>query len=237
MRNLATVLFALALLAFSWPALAGEDDPVVVELFTSQACPACPPAEAYLGELAKRKDIIALEYHIDYYDYSGWKDPFGNTDFTRRWRSYAQSLGARYEYTPFLVIDGAAHMVGSARPEVERRIRAAQGQDTPHPRLTLQRSGNSAMLTVDGSGPPGTYDVLLAGYDDMHKTTVSGGENRGKTLVNVHVVRDLLHVAQWGGKAVTVTLPLARLSGKDGRAVLLQRAGGGPIVAAAAVPD
>jgi hypothetical protein len=236
MRNLAKVLLALNLLAFSQPGLAGEDDPVVVELFTSQACPACPPAEAYLGELAQREGIIALEYHIDYYDYSGWKDPFATADFTRRWRGYAQSLGARYEYTPFLVVDGAVHMVGSARPEVERRIRAGHPRDMPHPRLTLQTTGNSATVSVVGNGPPGIFDVIVAGYDGRHETMVSGGENRGKNLVNVHVVRDLLRVGQWTGKPVTVQFPISQLSGNGGCAVLLQRADGGPIVAAAALP-
>jgi hypothetical protein len=237
MRKLAKVLLALALPAFSQPALAGEDDPVVVELFTSQACPACPPAEAYLSELARRKGIIALEYHIDYYDYSGWKDPFGKADFTRRWRSYAQSLGARYEYTPFLVIDGAAHMVGSARPEIEQSIRAANDRDAAHPRLTLKRDGNSETVTVDGEGPPGVFDIIVASYDGPHETMVSGGENRGKTLVNVHVVRDLMRVGQWAGKPVTIELPFSRISGNGGRAVLLQRAGGGAIVVATALPS
>ncbi len=235
MRNLARILIALALLAAANDVRADDGGPVVVELFSSQACPACPPAEAYLRELAGRDDVIALEYHIDYYDYAGWKDPFGDPDFTRRWRGYAQALDARYEYTPFMVVGGTAHIVGSQRAEVERRIRLERGQAAEHPRLTLEMTQDAAIVTIDGDGPAGIFDVILAAYDRQHETMVTAGENRGRTLVNVNVVRDFRHVAQWAGDPVTVKVPLSRMAGDGGCAVLLQRAGGGPILTAASV--
>ncbi len=235
MRNLAKILMALALLAAANDVRADDGDPVVVELFSSQACPACPPAEAYLRELAGRGDVIALEYHIDYYDYAGWKDPFGDPDFTRRWRSYAQALDARYEYTPFMVVGGAAHVVGSQRAEVERRIRVERDQVAEHPRLTLEMTQDAAIVTIDGNGPAGIFDVILAAYDRQHETMVTAGENRGRTLVNVNVVRDFRRVAQWAGDPVTVKVPLSRMAGDGGCAVLLQRAGGGSILTAASV--
>ena len=221
------------MVAIGAPATAEADQPVVVELFTSQACPACPPAEAFLRELAGRDDVIALEYHIDYYDYSGWKDPFGDAEFTRRWRGYAQALGARYEYTPFMVVGGASHIVGSQRAEVERRIRLERKQADDHPRLTLDMTESDAVVTIDGDGPAGIFDVILAAYDSKHETVVTAGENRGKTLINVNVVRGSQRVAQWAGEPVTVKVPLAQMAGDGGCAVLLQRAGGGPILAAA----
>ncbi|MCK5276823.1 MAG: DUF1223 domain-containing protein [Alphaproteobacteria bacterium] len=233
MRKLATILFALALLVHAQPARAGDGDPVVVELFTSQACPACPPAEAFLRELAGRGDVIALEYHIDYYDYSGWKDPFGDPEFTRRWRGYAQALDARYEYTPFMVVGGRAHVVGSERAEVEQRILLERKQAEDHPRLTLEMTEDAAIVTIDGDGPAGIFDVILAAYDSKHQTVVTAGENRGKTLTNVNVVRGAQRVAQWAGDPVTVKIPLSQMTGDGGCAVLLQRAGGGPILAAA----
>ena len=228
------ILFALALLAYTQPALA-DDGPVVVELFTSQGCPACPPAEAYLRDLARRGAVIALEYHIDYYDYAGWKDPFGDPDFTQRWRRYAQAMGARYDYTPFMVVDGATHAVGSKRAEVERRILLEQGREKMHPRLTLTMTDTAAVVTVDGDGPAGIFDVIIAAYDGKHETVVTAGENRGKTLVNVNVVRDFRRVAQWAGDPVKITVPLDGMTGDAGCAVLLQRAGGGPILAAASI--
>ena len=233
MKKLSKFLFALALLAYLPPVQADENDPVVVELFTSQGCPACPPAEAFLGELAERGDVIALEYHIDYYDYAGWKDPFGDPDFTRRWRGYAQSLGARYEYTPFMVVGGNAHVVGSERDAVEQGIRLNRKQAADHPRLTLEVTKDMAIVAIDGAGPVGIFDVILAAFDGRHETVVTAGENRGRTLVNVHVVRNFTRVAQWAGDPVTVKIPLSRMTGDGGCAVLLQRAGGGPILAAA----
>lgn len=233
MRKLATILFALALLAHAQPARAGDGGPVVVELFSSQACPACPPAEAFLRELAGRDDVIALEYHIDYYDYAGWKDPFGDPEFTRRWRGYAQALDARYEYTPFMVVGGSAHVVGSERDEVEQRILQERKQTKDHPRLTLEMTGDAAIVTIDGDGPAGIFDVILAVYDRRHETLVTAGENRGKTLININVVRGSRRVAQWAGDPVTVKIPLSQTTGEGGCAVLLQRAGGGPILAAA----
>ncbi|MBE9558341.1 MAG: DUF1223 domain-containing protein [Proteobacteria bacterium] len=233
MRKLATILFALALLAPVQPARAADGNAVVVELFTSQGCPACPPAEAYLRELAGRGDVIALEYHIDYYDYAGWKDPFGDPDFTRRWRGYARALDARYEYTPFMVVSGGAHVVGSERAEVERRIRLKREQAEARPRLTLKITESDAVVTIDGDGPVGIFDIIIATYDGRHETMVTSGENRGKTLVNVNVVRGFQRVAQWAGDPITVKVPLSRMAGDGGCAVLLQRAGGGPILAAA----
>lgn len=235
MKCIFTTLVILALVAIAAPANAEADGPVVVELFSSQGCPACPPAEAYLRELAGRAEIIALEYHIDYYDYSGWKDPFGTPESTRRWRGYAQTLGARYEYTPFMVVGGAVHVVGSERAEVERRILRDRKQADRHPRLTLKMTDEATIITIDGDGPAGIYDVILATYDGERKTVVTGGENRGKTLTNVNVVRDFQRVAQWTGAPVTVKIPRLPMDDGGGCAVLLQRAGGGPILAAASI--
>ncbi len=233
MKRLFSLLTVLAALNLPDAAGAQSQSPVVVELFTSQGCPACPPAEAYLRELAQRNDVIALEYHIDYYDYAGWKDPFGRADHTRRWRGYAQALGARYEYTPFMVVGGASHVVGSKRRQAESRIRTARTQQGIAPRLAVENRGREAVITVDGSGPAGIYDILVVTYDREHETRVTAGENRGKTLVEANVVRGFERVGQWAGAPVAVTVPLDPMAGDGGCAVLLQRAGGGPIAAAA----
>src|SRR5438105_11263765 len=106
---LAPILAALG----STAATAGAQAPVVIELFTSQGCESCPPADAYLGELARRADVVALAFHVDYWDYIGWKDPYASSAATARQRGYAAALGARVVYTPQMVIQGAAHEVGS----------------------------------------------------------------------------------------------------------------------------
>lgn len=231
MKWLVMILAAVA--ALGVPVVAGAQSPVVVELFTSQGCPACPPAEAYLRDLAGRTDVIALEYHIDYYDYAGWTDPFGRADHTKRWRTYARSLGARYEYTPFMVVGGVSHVVGSKRRQAETRIQSARSHPAAAPRLTVENRGREAVIAVDGSGPAGIYDILIVTYDREKRTLVTAGENRGKTLVEANVVRGLDRVGQWAGAPVALTVPLDDVEG-GGCAVLLQRAGGGPIAAAAA---
>jgi hypothetical protein len=229
-------LFHIALLAvLVMPAVAGAQSaqPVVVELFTSQGCPACPPAGAYMRDLAARDDVIALEFHIDYYDYGGWKDPFGSADFTRRWQAYARELGARYEYTPFMVVGGARHEIGSARDTVELRIRELRDAAGRGPRLSLVLDGDQARIRVEGDGPPGVYDLIIAVFDGEHTTRVTAGENSGQTLVNANVVRQFRRIGQWAGEPLDISVPLAELAGRDGCAVLLQRVGGGPIIAAA----
>jgi hypothetical protein len=235
MKRLFPLLTVLAALAVPIAAGAQSQPPVVVELFTSQGCPACPPAEAYLRDLAQRDDVIALEFHIDYYDYAGWKDPFGLADSTLRWRSYAQALGARYEYTPFMVVDGAAHVVGSNRKAAEARIGGARSAQAAGPTLTVDTGGPETTITVDGSGPAGIYDILLVTYDREHETKVTAGENRGKVLVEANVVRGVNRIGQWAGEPLSLTAKLDDMPGDGGCAVLLQRAGGGPIVAAAAL--
>ena len=230
------LLFHIALLAvLVAPAAAGAQSAqsVVVELFTSQGCPACPPADAYMRDLARRDDVIALEYHIDYYDYGGWKDPFGSAEYTRRWQNYAHQLEARYEYTPFMVVGGARHEIGSDRDTIEQRIRDLRGAAGKAPRLSLELVGGKARIRVDGDGPRGIYDLIVMAFDDEHTTQVTAGENRGRTLINANVVRYSRRVGQWAGEPLDITVSLAEMAGRDGCAVLLQRVGGGPIIAAA----
>ncbi len=235
MRKLLIPFLVLAGLVASAAAWAQSPAPVVVELFTSQGCPACPPAEAYLRDLARRDDVIALEFHIDFYDFSGWKDPFGNADYTRRWQKYAQQLGARYEYTPFMVVGGAAHEIGSRRSNVEQRIDKLRGAAAGGPRLTLAAVDGQATVSVEGAGPAGVYDVVLATWDGDLTTTVTAGENSGQTLVNARVVREFRRIGQWAGENLSLTFSLTDIPKGGGCAVLLQRAGGGPIIAAASV--
>lgn len=223
----------VVLLAAAGAFAAEPSKQVVVELFTSQGCPACPPAEAFMRDLAARDDVIALEFHIDYFDYTGWTDPFGRAAFTRRWREYARATGARYEYTPFMVIDGRLHQIGSRRDLAEQRILQMRREGPRGPHLKLGMADGNVTVSVEGGATDGTYDILLATYESGRKTLITAGENKGRTAINANVVRGFERVGQWNGAPVELRAAVDAMPDDAGCAVLLQRTGGGPILAAA----
>ena len=217
--------------------LAAESDsgrPVVVELFTSQGCSSCPPADNLLGELAGLPGVLALSFHVDYWDYIGWKDPFAAAQYTERQRDYAAKLGLRYVYTPQIVVDGRHDVVGSKRREVALAIEEAA---KALPALTVEfneEDGGRVMLSA-GEAPEGGATVWLVTFDDAHLTAVARGENGGRALTNSNVVRELTPLGTWTGeaKAFAVDLAAARAKGRGGCAVLVQQGRGGPILGAA----
>ena len=218
------------------PVTAGQKAPVVVELFTSQGCSSCPPAEAYMRELANRDDVIGLEFHVDYWDYIGWKDKFADPKFTKRQKFYVRSLGARYAYTPQMVVGGRKHVVGSRRSAVEKLIREMQRAAPEEPRVSLRREGETLVIDIGGAQVADSYDVTFVTFDKPHTTKVRRGENRGQTLVNANVVRELAVVGTWSGKAASYRVSLAGKKGDGGCAVIVQKRGPGPVLAAARIP-
>lgn len=223
---------ALALLAALIPAeSARADGPVLVELFTSQGCNSCPPADAYLGDLAKRRDVIALAFHVDYWDAIGWKDPFGDAAWTARQRLYSKTLGTSQIYTPQMVVDGGNHAVGSDRRDVERLIGAAAKRERPT--LEVRRSPEGLDLTVRGSGDG---ELWIVGYDPRHDTKVARGENAGRTLAEFNVVRGLVRVDAWKGGALTRSVATADLPPGAAYVAVLQAPGPGRVIAAATAP-
>lgn len=234
MKSLATALImAGALAAALAPAQAADDrNLTVVELFTSQGCSSCPPAEAFLGELAKRPDLLALEQHVDYWDYIGWKDPFASAAATDRQRRYNKRLGRGYVYTPQIVVDGAAETVGSDRRAVERAVDGARGQSRQRVsiRVTNGADGRLAVALPKGDPRAGLCDVILVGYDREHMTKVLHGENGGRTLSNYNVVREMSRVGFWSGQEAVIALP--KLDAKRGWAVIVQAEDAGAILGA-----
>ena len=221
-------------------ALAGQG-PVVVELFTSQGCNTCPPADAYLGKLAKRKDIIALSFHVTYWDYLGWKDPFGSPKSTKRQRDYARQFKRGYVYTPQMVIDGQAEIVGSRTGQVDRAIaHAGARKDKIAVRLVKGADGKvRAMLparAADAQAEPAT--VWMALIDRAHTTKIRRGENGGKALTYTHVVRTLRKVGAWRGGEASLELPVTETipGRRDGCVVLVQSDKTGRILGAALMP-
>jgi len=212
--------------------------PTVVELFTSQGCSSCPPADKFLGELAKRPDLLALSIHVDYWDYIGWKDRFASPDNTKRQRDYAQAFKLRYVYTPQIVIQGMSHATGSDRSSVLRRI--AEAKELPRLPVTIRHAEGRIEVTVAGAykGIDGNDEaaVWLAVFDRQHETAIERGENGGRTLKYYNVVRKMVRVGTWSGRPLTLVSTLTDLGGHpDGCAAIVQSVKTGRILGAAQV--
>jgi hypothetical protein len=181
--------------------------PVVVELFTSEGCSSCPPAEALLGELARgRPDVLPLAFHITYWDRLGWPDAFALRAATERQKHYAGLLGLDEIYTPQMVVDGRQDVIGSDRPAVLAALGRAAAEAPPPVPLRLARTAGLVTLEVGGTGG-GEGTVLLVGYDTVHRTAVARGENAGRTISEANVVRSLVRVGDWHGMRMTVEAP------------------------------
>lgn len=234
---LATLLLAGGLALAPPPqATAG---PLVVELYTSQGCSTCPPADALLGELKQRADILPLSLHVTYWDYLGWRDPYATEEGTERQREYARRFGIAYVYTPQMVIDGRAHTAGHRRGEVERAIGEARAGRAHDIDLVFGKTpAGQTTVTIPASAFAGDADVRMMVFDDRHTTEVRAGENGGRTLTYHNVVRDIRMIGTYRGEAVTYTLPMDPVADveRDGCAVLVQEAGQGAVIAAGVIP-
>lgn len=219
------------------PVMASEPSPVVVELFTSEGCSSCPPADAFLGELAARPDVVALAFHVDYWDYIGWKDPYGSPASTQRQRDYASALGLRMIYTPQMVIDGRADVVGSDRHGVESAIDAAARQ--PKLAVSIESDGSGHRVVIPAATDEwtgGEAAVWLAVFDREQETKVHRGENGGRTLKEYNIVREWRRIGSWNGAAVTIPLDVAADADRNGCAIIVQSGPVGPVLGAAIMP-
>jgi hypothetical protein len=223
-------LWAVAplLAGLAQPVDAGTTPPIVVELFTSQGCNSCPPADALLGELAKRGDLVPLAFHVDYWDYIGWKDPYALADATARQRAYAEALGQRMIYTPQMVIQGQRDEVGSDRGAVAKAIK-----DVLKPSVAVTLNRGTDRLTIEVGEGTGPGELWLVGYDRRHETKVLRGENAGRTLAEYNIVRQIRRVGAWTGTKLRLEIPAAEMPEGGAQAALLQAPGLGPILGAA----
>jgi hypothetical protein len=222
-------IIGLALAATLAISARAQESPVVVELFTSQGCSSCPPADAFLTDLARqRRDVLPLAFHVTYWDYLGWKDPYSLDAATARQREYARRLHGDGIYTPQMVVDGTTGFVGSSRSE---GISAIAGAAPKPVAVSVAREGQTLLITV-GAGA-GLAQVLLVGFDPTHETPVGRGENSGRTLTETNIVRSLTPVGMWTGPAVTLR---QSPPGGESFAVLLQ-AEDGRIIGAARLPS
>jgi hypothetical protein len=200
------LLFALLCLSLGVAPLHASERPTVVELFTSQGCSSCPPADALLAELARRPDLLALSFHVDYWDRLGWRDPFSSPDATRRQHAYADRLGLATVYTPQIVVDGQWQAVGSDRAEVEEALGTARRNRDEVP-IALAVDQGQARIALGPSGGVAAV-LLLIGFDRRHATAVARGENSGRTLAHVNVVRSIDEIAQLDGQARVFEVPI-----------------------------
>ncbi len=208
-------------------ASAAGDRPVVVELFTSQGCSSCPPADAYLNELTKgNDDVLTLAFHVTYWNDLGWADPFSLEASTQRQRRYAARLGEG-PYTPQIVVDGVSGMVGSNRGQVASAIVNAKKQGITAAPISLARENGRLSIAV-GAGQ-GNGELLLVGYDHEHTTKVGRGENGGRSLTESSAVRSLRSIGQWNGSALALREDIPE---GENAAVLLQSSNGSIIGAA-----
>jgi hypothetical protein len=214
-------LLPLCLALSAGPAFAAGKRPVVVELFTSQGCGACTKANALVADLAERKDVLALTFPVDYWDYLGWKDTFARPEFSARQRAYMKAAGQRDVYTPQLVVDGVPETQKGAADGAPELIKTAAHAHAPAPDMRLARG---RLSVGSGAVPRGGAEVWLVRYEAQpRETPVKDGENRGVTVVYRNVVTGLTRLGIWSGRPQTYALPKAARS-QDGKAAILIQA-------------
>ena len=231
LSRLSTALMAFALLS-AIPAVQAQErsalnpkNLVVVELFQSQGCSSCPPAEDNLNAIAGEPNVLALSFGVTYWDELGWKDSFATEANTQRQWDYAHHHGRDTVWTPQIYINGQHDLIGNDRIALDDAIGQAQSHGP-----AIHWSSNGLTVEEATSPPHGSADVWLVRYDPRTlQVPISGGENRGRTLAQRNVVREFVHLGTWNGTASTFPLPASTLKGMK-TAALVQVKGGGEIL-------
>ncbi len=234
-------LIAPGLVAGSTPTASAQDYRAVstLELFTSQGCSSCPTADALLRSYAERPDIVALSLPVDYWDYLGWKDTLASPKFTSRQRAYADARGDGRIYTPQVVVNGMTHVVGSRKDEIDRAL-AETAAKLAKDRVSLAAQSDGKTITIEAGAAPadgrtsgGT--IWLAVVQPSVEVEIRRGENHGKKVTYVNVVRELTPVGMWSNKPTRIELQASAVMNSESQrcAVLVQQGTVGPIVAAA----
>jgi hypothetical protein len=241
-RASAVALVALALLILAPPAMAEPPAPAnkaVLELFTSQGCSSCPPADALLAELGKNPDLVTLSYSVDYWNYLGWHDTLSSPAYSERQRDYARARGDGKVYTPQMVVNGFTHVNGSNEAAIEMAMRNA-AERLGDVKVPINMHAEDDTLVIGIGAAPEKSDqraatVWLAIAKKKETVAITRGENRGRTLSYHHPVRELTPVGMWKGEPMTLRLPLKDLKamGGDCLVTLLQVENAGPILGAA----
>lgn len=223
----------IAGLVFAGVAMADESSTPkgVVELFTSQGCSSCPPADSTFGQLVAQGNVVALSYHVDYWNYLGWTDTLGSKENTERQYGYAKTLGRSNVYTPQAIINGRDHVKGTDLPAINAKVDTMQtsGNGLVVP-ISAAMHGDEIEINIGQNGTaklPPEADVVVAYFTKHQQIEVTKGENSGKNMDYWNSVYDVQSVGAWNGKAMKLTLPgkFMGKSKKDGCAILLQASG------------
>ncbi len=202
--------------------------PVLVELFTSQGCSSCPAADKLAGELSKRRDVVVLSLNVDYWDYLGWKDTLAKSEFTKRQMDYAHARGDGDVYTPQMVINGAAHVVGSNKGPVKDAIANAVPAA-----VSIAMSASKNELKIDlGSGEAGEATLWLMAVVPAIEVTIERGENSGSTITYHNVVHSLVPAGMWKGSSKQIVMPRKSIMTANCKSCIavLQRDETGPLL-------
>jgi hypothetical protein len=222
-------LFSLVLLAV--PLQAAARPPVVVELYTAQGCASCGEANAHVAKLGERPGVLPLTFSVDYWDYLGWADTFAKPEFAERQKAYVTRLGLREPYTPQVVVDGAGQAAGSKADKVDALV--AEAARAPRNPPDIHFVEDKRVYVGSARPPKGGGEVWLVRYDPREQdVAVKTGDNKGQTIPEKNVVRELVRLGAWRGKPVVFRLPPASEEGLK-TAVLVQAARGGRVLAAA----
>jgi len=207
-------------------------EPVVVELFTAQGCSGCPDANRVVEAIAGEPGVIALTYAVDYWDYLGWPDTFARPEFARRQRAYQTALRLRNVYTPQVVIDGRRQVSGAEGPAVQTAVDEEAVRRVFPPQIEFRETGDRVGVG-SGRAPVGGAEVWAVVYRPGPQTvTVNGGDNRGRTVRHVNVVRTLTRLGDWTGRPVLFDLPASR-EASESVVVMVQAKGDRRILTAA----
>jgi hypothetical protein len=235
-RRQALILGA-GLLAGTTVAARAQSHWSVVELFTSQGCNSCPPADAFMRELVKTPNVLGLSFNVDYWDYLGWRDTLASAEYSQRQYDYAKSRGDMDVYTPQIVVDGRSHYVGSNRGAVgaalKRSASLAPARWLP---VKIEETAREIAVSVEGKADMPEATLWLMAIAPRVDVKIEKGENSGKTITYSNVVRKLVPAGMWHGDAVNVSLPKNAILGRDckGCVALLQSGHVGPVIGAGA---
>lgn len=226
----------IAMVAPIYPAHAAtsQTPTAVVELYTSQGCSSCPPADQTLQDISHQKnDLLLLSFHVDYWNYLGWKDPFSDARYTERQRHYAAFLRAPYVYTPQIIVNGKDVVRATAKTRI---IQTAEDEPAMPDWMSIETDHTKGQMpggmlrfhATDASKPSHPLRIWLIGFDKFHENKVASGENAGRRLAHINVVRELDDLGTWNGETRMIPIRLG-MKCDGGIAVLLQEPNGGPI--------
>jgi hypothetical protein len=217
------------------PAFAAVTRPVIVELFTSQGCSSCPPADAYFKTLKEQPDVLALSYHVDYWDYLGWRDTLGSSEFSQRQYDYAKSRGDKNVYTPQMIINGGKHFVGSQRDQVSSAIASARAENaTDWVDMEMSDNATDVTIAIPAGKPMKEPTLWLLAFAHSISVEIKKGENAGSTVEYHNVVRKMVPAGMWHGEAAKIMLPKGSVvpEGCKGWVALLQEGKVGRVIGA-----